>query len=144
MIKKNPTTITWPNDTITHYFQWHQHKGIKYKVIDNHQAVWNLENKDTKGAYGEKLKALRTRCDYHYDEWSRDIELFGSRLKEIVCDGDKKAFSQLVCKTKEDYVKYFKRVAVDETITKSDCECLIKEIETLNNRLKNKLDAQGL
>lgn len=84
--------------------------------------------------YGESLRELRRWCDYRYESYSRNQEVYKKDLSDIVSNGDR-VFLQLSNKVRSDYKKFFGQAMIDETITVEDCDAIMNEIEELNKTL---------
>lgn len=115
-------------------FQWNKGHGWQYKVV-KHDEVWKLMPHDVKKLYGEDLKGLRTRCDYHYEDDARDMDGFKNDLFSIASE-EEKVFPQLNSKVRADYAKFF---GGDDSIKVSDCDALMEEIEVLHEKVRDML-----
>lgn len=119
-------------------FQWQKGRGSLFVPFSKHEDVWKVSPLVARRTYGGSLKELRTRCDYHYDEQSRDIEAYKKELSAIINNGNN-AFAQLEEQTRSNYVKFFGPSVTDESITIEDCDTLMDEIKRLNESLRGKL-----
>lgn len=121
-------------------YQWNKGHGVVYKVI-KHDEVWKLMPHDVKKIYGDDLKGLRTRCDYHYEETARDMEGFRNELTVIVGERDK-ALPLLENKARTDYAKFFGEKVTDKSIKKADLDMLMEEIGGLHKDFAARMEKQ--
>lgn len=121
--------------TIT--YQWHKGHGMEYKVV-KHDEVWKSMPRDVKKTYGEGLKALRTQCDYHYEETAGDMSIFKNGLSNVL-GGKDKVFPQLENKVRADYAKFFGEKVTDESIKGLDLDSLMEEIKDSHEGLAKRL-----
>lgn len=119
-------------------YQWNKGHGVVYKVI-KHDEVWKLMPHDVKKIYGDDLKGLRTRCDYHYEETARDMDGFKDALLAIVGEKDK-VLPQLENKVRIDYAKFFNEIDTDESIKKADLDMLMEGINSLHKDFASRLE----
>lgn len=117
-------------------FQWQKKKGREFAVFNKHEDVWQIMPHSVKELYGEKLKKLRTCCDYVYDD-KFDNEFFCTSMHEIVCEKSE-IFTRLKEKSQCDCDKFFSKSS-DCDVTKESCDSLFDEILQINNNLKDSL-----
>lgn len=119
-------------------FEWRKKRGVEYTIFAKHDEVWGGMPNDVRKTYGDPLKKLRTRCDYHHEELARDQESYRKELSAIIHD-ERNIFEQLEEQTRINYAKFFGNRVTDDSIKVRDCDALMDEIKDLNDRLKGRL-----
>lgn len=121
-------------------YQWQKKQGREFVVFSKHEDVWKIMPHNIKQTYGDKLKKLRNRCDYIYDD-KFDNSNFRSELYSIVCENPD-VFPQLKDKAMKDCEKFFYDMPCCE-LTKESCQILLEEIEKINIELRKSLQKQN-
>ena len=117
-------------------FQWQKKQGREFAMFSKHEDVWKIMPHGVKILYGDRLKKLRTRCDYVYDDMFQN-ENFYTELEDIVCN-NYEVFTKLKDKAQGDCEKFFADTT-ECSVTKESCRLLFDEIGEINSNLKDSL-----